>query len=419
MSLSLLKRPDITHRLPPNVTIVDSVLHQGVIALQALYEHRPTTQDPCACEDGAPTWQSSGYGSHTYRAPPVGGRPVIMVVEYKAWRCKHCGVSCPHGLPRGSVTEEFGRMIGEYTLRHPATEAARHFHVERQLASEWGDVVMDERLAALEVLPPEYLGLDDTKLAGARRLMVVDIPRARHIEILEGYGRAAATTYLRDRAPEWTGVTRAVVIDQWESFRQAVLSAWPDLPIVLDKFHIARPINAACRVACDEAPDRPRGQPSIVTLHRKADGEDFGAYLEDVRERDPDVVTAFEYSQGWKALYRTASAPEARAAWMEWAADMPDFLRPHLKKTVERLTRSWLTEITAAVEVRKSGGTDPTNAVTETLNNRAKRLSRMSGLDFARQRGRLLLAESARDQDRASAEVRQVLREALKCLKGD
>lgn len=56
---------------------------------------------------------------------------------------------------------------------------------------------------AREVPAPQYVGLDDTKIAGRRRAVWVDLIRATHIEVQEGYGIAEVTSYLSSQRAAW------------------------------------------------------------------------------------------------------------------------------------------------------------------------------------------------------------------------
>ncbi|MFD2610113.1 transposase [Deinococcus taklimakanensis] len=412
----LTNRPDLVYNLPSGVTVTDQVIYKGVIALHGTLAHRPD-RAVCRCKPH-PKWQRSGSGKHTYRTPPVAGRPVILTLTYPVYRCAQCKGSSRPALPAGMITDEFGRMIGDYALRHPTATTARHFRVERTTVTRWADIVAEERLASRVVLPPDILGLDDTTLSGKRRLVVVDIPRARHIDLLEGYSERVVTQFLAEHRAAWQGVTRAVVIDRYTPFRNAIAQAWPDLRVVLDRFHVAQPINSAARAIIDGWRARHPGAPSLITLHRRRNQPGFAEYLDKVRITYPPVVEAFEYSQEWQALYAAADARAAEHVWTAWVARMPALLRPGLRTLTSDITNRWLLELTAAVEVRGPTGVVASNGATERLNRHAAMWA-SSNMQFHRVRSRVLLMPSAGDQEDAVRVTSRHLEEALDLLHGE
>lgn len=408
--------------MPEGVSITKAILHLDSIALAGVLSHQPPASATCKCASGKPHWNHFGRGSHIYRLPPIGNHPVILHLSYERWRCKHCYThNTPYSggnpqLPDTSTAPSLTRMIGEYAMQHSDSETARFFAVGLSVAQRCADVVAAAKMAERTVEAPDIIGIDDTRIASARRAVIVDIQRALHIDILPGYSREAISAFLAERRPEWEGVTRAVVIDQYEPFRLAISDAWPGLIIVLDRYHVARSINATTRSVTDGWRRHHRGAPSIKQLHTRSKDADFPAYREELRDRFPELVEAFEYSQAWQNLYSAPDVMAAKARWHAWADQMPPLLRPSLGKIVTALTHRWLDQITAPVGLHMPGMKAATNAVTEALNKRPRAWEVHSNLGFERLRPRLLLATSQEVLNREAKEREERLDQALQML---
>lgn len=369
---------------------------EGAVVITARVDFRPDA--PCRCE-GLPTWHRAGTYQRSYRSLPLGGRPTLILLRYPRYRCAVCKHQAGPPLPRGSVTEEFGELLGEHALRHPISETCRTFVVGREVVRARFDTVVERRLADREVLPPNVLGIDDTMFAGRRRVALVDVERGLHIDILEGYSTNEIAQALANFRPTWDEHLRCVIIDPYKPFRLAVMRAWPHLPVVLDRYHVAALINrSVSRFA--EAYHRSHPGMGATRWLRHPQRLGYGKKREMLVQDHPDLLAAYEYAQKWQSIYETASSAEARYLWQTWRSQMPEDLRDHLAVTVDDLTEHWLEEICAAVDLRSALGYLPTNGTTESLHKRVRVWeARVGGLTFEALRARVLLTTSSKAQD--------------------
>lgn len=384
-------------------------VRDGVVVVHARLEQRPPAT--CKCE-GLPEWRSGGMARRLFRTFPLGGLPAVIALDYRRYRCGACAQVVTPDLPLGRLTEAFEQEVAEYALRHTSSETCRTYALGREIVRRRLDGEIERRLAVRQPPAPEVVGIDDTMMAGARRAVLVDVGRKAHIDILPGYATQDVAQVLADYRPQWEGRLRCAVIDPYQPYRLAIVRAWPELPVVLDRYHAAMQINQAVKrfAAAYKGANRVRGAARL-----------FGPALSPERRADwethhPQLLAVYDYAQGWQVLYEARNAHEAEQIWLSWSLDMPDHLRPYLQAVVARLTDDWLTEICAAVTMRDELGYVPTNGITESLHKRVRIWeARASATSFALLRARVLLAENVGEQDadmRAQLElIRRVGRE--------
>lgn len=395
--------------LPPEWEITKAEVHDSVLGVQAFLDHRPVS--PCKCV-GLPSWVKHGRGGHTYRALPVGIRPVVVHLTYPRYQCPKCGVSDSPTVPLGSVLPSFAEVLGRHALHHTVTATCRLYRVGIEVVRRClGEVIAGE-FEAREVPSPRYVGLDDTKIAGRRRAIWVDLIRATHIEVQEGYGIAEVTSYLASRRAEWEGTLQGIVIDPSPAYRSALLRTWPEVPVLLDRYHVAMLINQA-RTRWAEAYRAQHPKLKSVRALRHPGTEEAEARELQLLEQHPELVHGFRYVQMWQGLYERTDAAEARAYWSAWIRGMPDYLRPYLEGTVGNLDRHWRTEICAPVDHRLPDGRLVTNALTEALHKRVVLMRiQAGGMQFPLARSRLLLHP---EPTRLDAETRNWEARAAAC----
>lgn len=104
--------------------------------------------------------------------------------------------------------------------------------VERGLARRKGEVV-------------RYLGIDEKAFVKGHKYVTIvcDIEGRRVLEVSEGRKSESVEPVLQQLTPEQKQGLQAVAMDMWEPYQQAVSRQLPGVPIVFDKFHIAKHLN--------------------------------------------------------------------------------------------------------------------------------------------------------------------------------
>lgn len=86
------------------------------------------------------------------------------------------------------------------------------------------------------MIAPEVLGLDETMLQGKYRGMYVDIKGGRIIDMTEDRKKATVIDWI-DNLPQKERI-KCVTIDMRGDYKDAVKNVLPEIPIVIDKFHV-------------------------------------------------------------------------------------------------------------------------------------------------------------------------------------
>lgn len=309
------------------------------------------------------------------------GKPVILWLEKRRFRCGWCRKVFSEGDPAFGPRRRTSRRLREYL-----GEEARHQTIRRVAAQEGvGEGLVRRCLterAAQEMASSEepaevtILGLDEyaVKRRHGYDTTICDLVNHRVVGVVSGRGSREVGAYLA-RLPHPERV-QAVVMDMHEPYRHAVRQALGDTPIVADKFHVVRQVNQAL----DEV--RKRVQRQSWGAARRDLGRFKWLLLKGMERltlkeqgrltrllEHEDLRRAWVLKEEFRTWYRTATAEDAAAGLARWAEAVrregPAEFLPLL------LTfRRWGQEVLNYFQWRY------TNGYTEGLNNRIKAIKR-------------------------------------------
>ena len=91
----------------------------------------------------------------------------------------------------------------------------------------------------------EHIGMDEKSFRARHRYItsVCDLDRGRVIEVVEGRTEEKAVELLKSLSPKAQKSVKAVALDMWPAFLNAVEKVLPDASIVHDRFHISKHLN--------------------------------------------------------------------------------------------------------------------------------------------------------------------------------
>lgn len=224
-------------RLPADWVVYAVEPKTEALNVRARIDSKPTIL--CHCEHRS-TWERNGSLDRTYTGHPVAGRRLELALEIQKYRCKRCRtIYVPDQPPRGMLPG-FRIDVANFALRHSVTAAAREYKISRERVQRAMDHIVEERLAIRQTLPPRYIGIDDTLISGSRRAIVLDIERKVYLDILEGYSRGHVADYIQSNYTLWRETLCAVVIDPYKAYRLALVDVCPEVPVILDRFHVMK-----------------------------------------------------------------------------------------------------------------------------------------------------------------------------------
>jgi transposase len=337
---------------------------------------------------------------HSYSRPlrlrhmPILGRPVIIEMRPKRFRCPTCD-SNP------TTTQK----LDWYDERSPNTKAYDQWLLLQTIGSAISDVARKEGvsydtvLGAIERLVRtnvdwtqlkelEVLGLDEIALKKGHRDFVVLLTarqpdgELKLLGILPNRKQETVESFLRSIPERLRESVQQVCIDMWEGYANAVKIALPQAQIVADRFHVAKSYRA-----CADNLRRDVQRELKKTLEKEEYAGLEGTmwlFRRDPKELDqeeqerlgllfecaPELKQAYDLRESLTAIFETEHNKETgRAALRRW---MRSVLQSGLScfapflKTLE----NWLDEITNYFVSRQSSG------FVEGFNNKVKVLKR-------------------------------------------
>ncbi|MGM9319470.1 ISL3 family transposase [Deinococcus aquaticus] len=337
-------------------------------------------------------------------------------MAFTIYRCSRCKAIQMPSLPSGRYHPLFREFIGRAGLTMGSQELTDQTAVSVADISVMIEAEIRRRLDGRVIHAPLILGMDGSMLAGSMRTALVDTERKIHIDILPTDKEADIVAALVAYKEDWNGLM-GIVIDQSYTLRRAAQAAFPGVPIILDRFHVAVLINHAFAAFVDryrkeyiDANGKAKNLPPHSAALRMTEKSKVAAKIEQLKDDWPVLARAMKHARGWQDLYEVNSGAEARAQWIEWMNSIPVEIAPELRPIAHKITRNWLDELCNGVEVKTALGRVPTNGTTESLNNHFRKWDIRTNSTFYMGRGRVLLTRSKIQRDQEAKERRARLK---------
>lgn len=290
------------------------------------------------------------------------------------------------------MTERCAEYIRATCLRDTFTRIAEDVGCDEKTVRTLASEHIAELEAAYRPELPEWLGMDETRIAGELRCVLTDVGKRRVVDMLPTRDKAAVAAWLR-QFPDLS-VVKGLAIDMWRPYKDVAQDMMPGLPVVIDKFHIVRMASEALdrvRIRLQKRrkkPERALWLRSKATLNmRKAKLRDKALLNLDIwLANEPELAEAYRLKEAFYDLFDLPKA-QAVAAFDAFPASIPANLRDDFRKLTTAM-RNWRTEILAVFDYPIS------NAYTEALNGVAKTINRQGrGYTFEVLRARLLFGK--------------------------
>lgn len=318
-----------------------------------------------------PTWQVHQRSKQRKRDLRIWRKQVWLFLWKRRFRCRACRYVFTEDDPacgrRRRSTRRFRRVLASQA-QEATVRAVSRWHgvseglVQRSWVEEYG-----------QMLPPAkahvFIGLDGFSMRRPGRMLtgMWDLQTKRPIGLTRTESQMAVQKLL-ERCLEPDGV-KAVVIDLWEPFRQAIHMALPGAAIVADKFHIIAQANRALHEVRGSGRRR-RGNLAWL-LHRNvehlspADAERLAEALEE----DDRLKVAWLLKEGLRSVYRMRTKDQAATHLDSWLREASaSRLKPF--ERAARTLRKWREEVLNFWDYPL------TNAMVEGKHNRIKVLKR-------------------------------------------
>lgn len=340
---------------------------------------------------------------HTeYRDAPVHGKPSVISVDRRRYRCRSCQATSLQPLPdmdeKRRMTVRLVEYIGDQALRRPFTQIAADVGMDEKTVR----LVAADRIAHVnanrEILTPKQLGIDEVTVLKKPRAIFADIGQSRVIDLLENRNKPTIIRWLQ----ELTHPNRVevVAIDMWAPYRDAVYAALPKAAVVVDKFHIVRMASQGLDTVRKKSGldlhvkgRRQLMRSRFLLLRRNKDLKAFQRLdLDGWLKNIPLLQQAYTAKERFYDIWDAPDKRTARTEYHAWVKTLPVELGTSFRPLITAM-QNWETEILAYWDH------PVTNAYTEAANGVLKVINRTGrGYSFPVIRARILEMQKASEK---------------------
>ncbi len=312
----------------------------------------------------------------------IGARRTTLAWRKRRYRCRACRRSFSEAhteLPaRQRVSARFRRELFRYVCG-----GAAHLEVARLEQTSRYQVVRafqlgSERVLANQAWPPaRRLCIDEAAhRRGSKRLVTVvcDPDRRCVVEVLEGRDRRTLERFLYALPEPQRQALEAVSIDPAFAYREALRTALPGVPIVLDPFHLVRGANRALDTVRRER-QRFRRRQRPVSSEQRSGGfrphlwharrrllkgrerltEQQRRSLCELFQREPLLAEAWGLKERFRAIYLAHDRAEAERRLQAFEAAVERAAIPSFSAFANGL-QSWREELLAYFDQPTTNG---------------------------------------------------------------
>ena len=244
---------------------------------------------------------------------------------------------------RGASVAQVAEWNGQ-----PVSSFTRMYYAELQKA--------DQR----RVIPPvRRLGIDETAFLrgqGNYVLLLHDLDRHEVIEVLPDRRKETLKTYLEEHRDDVFAGLEAVCIDMWKPYKQAVQAVFPDVAIVVDRFHVMQHVSDAldeCRRAIARKTKDPETKDLLKKEYRfallRSQEEQLSMpggrkQLREVLDLDPELRALHKLKERLRRIYHIRKPHKAQRALENWLRCARYLASRYLKDLIQMVC-NWKSEI--------------------------------------------------------------------------
>jgi transposase len=209
-------------------------------------QQRRHTYRCSAC--GARDVRPHGHEERTFRAVPIGGRPVRIVLPMPRVECPHCGVTRQVPLnfadPRRSYTRAFERYALELSRLMTIQDVARHLQVSWDVIKDIQKRDVQHRYRTPRLGKLKQIAIDEIALGKGHRYLTVVLNLETGAVVFVGDGKGAdALDPFWQRLKASRAKVEAVATDMSIAYIQAVREHLGSAVHVFDHFHVIKLFN--------------------------------------------------------------------------------------------------------------------------------------------------------------------------------
>jgi transposase len=391
----------------PDWEIIGVTEQGNEFRVAAAYKLQPTACTRCGAVFGLENGpRKFGSFQQVIRDKPIQASPCAIDIKRQRYQCRECNQTFAQPLPdvdeKRMMTKRLHIWMQQESIKRTFADVARMTGVTeatvRNVFKEW----VDHLDATVRFETPRVLGLDEMHLLHDMRCILTNVEQRTVVGLLPSRTKDIVYRHLL-MMPERYKV-ELVTMDMWNPYRDAVRAVWPNMTIVVDKFHITRMANAALesirkdlRKSLTDKLRRGMMHDRFVLLKRRtALRESEILKLDTWTHKFPTLALAYELKEGFFDIWEAQDGATARRMYADWKERITTELAPTFRELTTAMT-NWDAEVFAYFEGGARGRV--TNAYTEAVNGIAKIANRnRRGYSFDAIRAKVLYTKGTHVQ---------------------
>ena len=205
--------------------------------------------DACCCAHcGSYKVKSSGKKVRKFINLPIGNKPTCIFANLHRLECKECGrilqEEIPFAVKRKRYTKSFARYVMDLSKEMTISSIASHLKVSWDLIKDIQKSNLEKKYKRLKAKNIRYLAIDEiSSHKGHKYLTVVmDLESGAVIYVAKGRKKESLDGLWR-KLGRYKKNIKAVAMDMWPAYLDAVTSHLPQAKVVFDHFHIVKIFN--------------------------------------------------------------------------------------------------------------------------------------------------------------------------------
>jgi transposase len=189
-----------------------------------------------------------GHVERTFRCPPLGLKPVTVLLPIPRVHCQDCGtirqVTLDFAEPRRSYTKAFARYALELCRLTTIQGVAHHLGVSWDVIKEIQKQDLQRRFGRPKLKHLRRIAIDEIAVGKGHRYLtiVLDLATGAVVHVGRGKGGDALEAFWK-RLRRARAKLEAVATDMSPAYIEAVTTRWPDATLVFDRFHVMKLFN--------------------------------------------------------------------------------------------------------------------------------------------------------------------------------
>lgn len=368
----------------PDLIVTDLIQREDLYVFIA--EHK---EDSAICPKcGASTQKVHDSRWQNIKDIPIRGKEVIIRLEKKRYRCLECG---KRGFseqyksiePYARKTKRYDKHLVDQAVNRDYSSISREnglsYTSVKNAVRKCVDPIIQKRIKQ-NISKLEAISIDEFAVVKHHKYAVVisDPVNKEIVDILHSRKKKDLIEYFMSWSEKQRAKVKCFSMDMWGPYKSVAKEVFPDVKIVVDKFHLVAKMNEAL----DEIRKKVQNKVDGATRKKfymsrkllKKRGEDLKdkghQKLIELFKISPALEKAWELKEEFRDLLQMNDVTEAKKALQSWYQRVSDFkLNPFYdaKRTIKR----WEQKI---INYFKTG---ITNGFAEGINNKIKLIKRI------------------------------------------